>query len=154
MAQKAADLGSIMVRPGQARGLRPEAVAGGEVRPAEPPSATTNDAQADHVEQGADALAGQGGAGALAGQGGPAVVVVQPTIAALPARPKKEEMTTLSVRIPVEIAAALHWLSQDASLAKQDFVASVLDAGLTAHFNDWRKQLDESYPRWRALIQK
>jgi hypothetical protein len=145
VAQKAADLGSIMVRPGQARGLRPEAVAGGEVRPAEPPSATTNDAQADHVEQ---------GAGALAGQGGPAVVVVQPTIAALPARPKKEEMTTLSVRIPVEIAAALHWLSQDASLAKQDFVASVLDAGLTAHFNDWRKQLDESYPRWRALIQK
>ena len=143
MAQKAADLGSIMVRPGQARGLRPETVAGGEIRPAEPPSAAANDAKPDLVEQG-------GGEG----QGGPAAVVVQSTIAALPARPKKEEMTTLSVRIPVEIAAALHWLSQDASLPKQDFVASVLDAGLTAHFNDWRKQLDQSYPRWRALIQK
>ena len=130
MAQpKPANIESIMVRPGQARGLRPEAVTGSDVNP--------------------DAAQVANGAGPRT-----KADVPQPSIPALPVRQAKEPTTTLSVRISAEIAAAIDWLAKDAGLPKQEFVAWLLNAGLTGQFLDWRQHLDDNYPRWRASIQK
>lgn len=133
MARQPADLESILLRPGQARGVRPEAVT--------PPAASGGQEPAN--DQAPQSGAGQG-----------AQASIQSQLPALPVRQAKEETTTLSVRVPVEIFAALNLFALDSGVPKQDIVAWVLNAGLTGQFGDWRKHLDENYPRWRSLIQR
>jgi hypothetical protein len=121
--QQPAELSQFLVRPGEAKGTRPQALAG--IPKSEPP--------APSVEQEPAKSPSTPPTGEGAGEG--AVTTIVPR---RPAPPKRSELVTLSIRVPLDLSEGLRQMAHETREEKQLLVARMIEAGLVAWDPNWR----------------
>lgn len=141
---KAGDLESMSIRPGQARGLPPETVAGGPVPSRQDAAAPILRAvPAEQTEQ----AAGQGEE-----QSAPSPATSHKAGVAKRQEAPKPRTIQIGARVPEDIAKGIKWCARLQGVEVQKLTADVLEAGLRTKFgDDWRRQLDEEVKSWRTL---
>jgi hypothetical protein len=140
---KAADLEGMSIRPGHARGLTPEDVAGAppSSRP-EPPAPDLRIAAPAQTDRKA----------AQEGRSTAARAVFHKPAMPMPTQTPKPELMQIGARIPLELGLGLKWLARRQNLDVQTLTAIVIEVGLRAQFGeDWRDQLDDQFKSWRTL---